>query len=217
MIASLLNSSRMRKLGFEIPLFFGVVILLSGVSSAQDSSKSGDLQRTENLIQLYKSVKSKPGAAACPVFKELSLHFNLDLMTKVPLEPHKNKLPAAQYTKLHKQFQELVDLVTVRDTGDAFDQLEYKLTGPHDRKEGVQQLRGKEIRIEGILVEEDLDVEIGFVWKQGKIVDVLVEGDSMILAYKNQFARIVKDQGIAALRQKMSERLQKEQSEGIRC
>jgi ABC-type transporter MlaC component len=57
---------------------------------------------------------------------------------------------------------------------------------------------------------DDTDMVVGLQWKKEggalKVVDVLIDGDSLVKDYQNQVARLVDKKGVPSLLQSLDER-----------
>jgi len=172
-----------------------VVLLLSrGAARAE-----APLDRTRKLIATFKTVKTAPeggtlsaedNAANAKVFTALDGFFDFPTFATDCLGPSASKLSPAQT----KQFKEnLVSLLRKRgypNGGSVFNEGVVKEGKPVDR------LGATAVPLKLSFPKQDITMDVEFVWsKVGKIIDLVLDGDSLSKDYRNQVGRIIAKSG----------------------
>ncbi len=205
---------------FIVIILFLLMQPFSGYAAAKVASEVQAMQqKTTQMIQLFKDIEQQKMNAAqtCEQYKKISQYFDLTQMTSDALRPHQKALGSALYNSTQQQFEKLVRLIAFRDAKSTFATMKYTMQTKllaNDRKKIITS-------IEAYVESEDLDIVVGAVWapsgNQRKITDILIDGDSMVLDYNNQFARIIQNEGAEELATKISQRYAEEKAKGGTC
>ena len=178
-----------------------VVILALGAASL---STEAPVARTEALIVALKKVAPLPQAPTDAdlatreqQFAELDTYFDLDTLVTDALAPRAAALTPAELTRLRQSFRAVLRKAAYGMSGDAFRKGQLAIE-PLAAKSG-----GQPVRVKVSVPAEDTDHAIDFVWRPVggtlKVVDVRLEGDSLVKDYQNQVARLIDKGGAAAL------------------
>lgn len=173
-------------------------------------------KRTLQMIDLFKGLKSpeqgKPLSAGqltknTSLFKQLDGLLDEDSIVGGTIEPHKSKFKPEELKEFKELFWKTLRLVAYPSSGVFFHEAKYDV-GANQAKGG-----GAQVLVQAELVEEDIETEVLFHWKQLggalRLVDVSFDGASLMHDYRNQFGRIIGKRGVGgfldALRKKHSE------------
>lgn len=173
-----------------------VILLLLGAGAARAESP---LDRTRKLIVTFKTVKAAPEggklsaadeAANAKVFTTLDGFFDFPTFATDCLGPSASKLSPAQA----KDFKErLIDILRKRgypNGGGVFNDGVVKEGKPADRGGATA------VPLKISFPKQDITMDVEFVWnKAGKIVDLVLDGDSLAKDYRNQVGRIIAKSG----------------------
>lgn len=186
-----------------------LVFVFLAVSREKALAESGTSpqQLTQSLIDLYKKMaRSTSAQERCALEAKIAEAFDLSSMTQAALQRQRTAL-GPNYDKTQGDLQWLIRTIAFRDTGDFFDRIEYRLNTPENGH----------VRIEAYDPVEDLDIDVRFVFQKSKVIDVWVDGNSMVVDYQNQFARIADKDGVDGITNKIADRRSEETSKGLRC
>ncbi len=168
-----------------------LILVGAGAARAADSA----LDRTRKLIATFKTVKTAPEggklspadeAANGKVFTSLDGFFDFPNFATDCLGPSVSKLSPAQA----KDFKErLVDILRKRgypNGGSVFNDGVVKEGKPADRAGATA------VPLKISFPKQDITMDVEFVWnKSGKIVDLVLDGDSLAKDYRNQVGKII--------------------------
>lgn len=178
-----------------------LVIFVSWSASA--SGATSPLEGTQELIAVVKAGTSKKKQSNA--IKKVRTYFDYELLVENTIEPHREKLNAKQLKRYSRTFRQLLEMAPFIASLGENKKLEYKITKP------VQQNGGVLVGLRAYDAETDMDTDIAFEWrKQGDawlVVDVSLDGISMIKGYQNQFGRILKKEGAEGLIARLEKRL----------
>lgn len=177
-------------------LVFAALILLFVAATARAEAP---LDRTRKLIATFKTVKAAPeggtlsaeeDAANAKVFTALDGFFDFPTFSSDCLGPSASKLSPAQT----KQFKDnLVSILRKRgypNGGSVFNEGVVKEGKPVDRAGTTA------VPLKVSFPKQDITMDVEFVWsKAGKIVDLILDGDSLAKDYRNQVGRILAKSG----------------------
>ncbi len=177
------------------------------------------LDRTQALLTAFKAVdapeKGKKATAAQatankPRFEALDGFFDYDAIVDGAIAGHEKAFSADQLKRYRASFRDVVRAVAYPGGGRFFKKATYTVSG------GADKLGQGETTVNASLPDEDFTVAVTFRWKAAgaglRVVDVAFDGDSLVLDYKNQFARILDKEGAAGLVQRLEKRLAEETS-----
>ena len=147
-------------------------------------------------------------------FVRLDGFFDYPQLVGDAIAPHEAKLTPAERTRFSETFVKVVRLVAYPDSG-AF-LAKARLTYQPVKEAGKRRL----VVVQAVLEEEDLETDIGFVWassgKGWRIVDVQVDGASLVTDYANQFGRILEREGAKGLLGRLDAKLAELSRDGKR-
>ena len=176
-------------------IFSGLILLLAATPARAEAP----LDRTRKLIATFKTVKTAPeggtlsaedNAANAKVFTALDGFFDFPTFSSDCLGPSASKLSPAQT----KQFNDnLVSILRKRgypNGGSVFNEGVVK--------EGKPVARGgaTAVPLKVSFPKQDITMDVEFVWSRGgRIVDLVLDGDSLAKDYRNQVGRIIAKSG----------------------
>lgn len=147
------------------------------------------LTHTRALVAAYGRCGEVAAEKACPELDDL---FDFDELTRAPLAGHTDKMTPAQRTRLTRAFGTIVRRAarySGKDLGKGEPQMRFVGRTPRGAKSDVHVARP----------EDDVDMHVAFVWRTGakrwRVVDVELDGASMVQDYHNQFGRVLKKEG----------------------
>ena len=151
------------------------------------------LTHTRALVAAYGRCGEVAAEKTCPELDDL---FDFDELTRAPLAGHTDKMTPAQRTRLTRAFGTIVRRAarfSGKDLGRGDPQMRFVGRTPKGAKSDVHVARP----------EDDVDMHVAFVWRTGakrwRVVDVELDGASMVQDYHNQFGRVLKKEGPEAL------------------
>jgi ABC-type transporter MlaC component len=176
-------------------VLIGLMLLLV----ASNARAEAPLDRTRKLIATFKTVKSAPeggtlsaedNAANTKVFTALDGFFDFPTFSSDCLGASAAKLSPAQT----KEFKDnLVSILRKRgypNGGSVFNEGVVKEGKPVDRGGATA------VPLKVSFPKQDITMDVEFVWnKGGKIVDLVLDGDSLAKDYRNQVGRILAKSG----------------------
>jgi len=170
--------------------------------------------RTLGLVAAFQAVRSAPEGGQLSkadakhneaAFATLDGFFDYDNLVGDAIGPHKAKLSSEELTRFSETFVSVVRLVAYPDSGSFLTRA--KLTHAPAKKVGARV----QIVVSAVLEEEDLETDITFFWTRTgsvwRVVDVGVDGASLVTDYANQFGRILEKEGAKGLLGRLESKL----------
>jgi ABC-type transporter MlaC component len=182
-------------------------ILLAGAAHAESP-----VDRTHKLIETFRAVKSPPQggdgklspadqAANSKVFTALDGFFDFPTFTADCLGPAAGKLTVAQAKEAKERLVHILRKRGYSNGGSVFNEGVIKEGKPVDRGGAIA------VPLEVSFPKQDISMNVEFVWnKAGKIIDLVLDGDSLTKDTRNQIARIVAKDGAADLLRRLTEK-----------
>ncbi|MBU0553358.1 ABC transporter substrate-binding protein [Myxococcota bacterium] len=159
--------------------------------------------RAEALIAAFKAVKAPHEGQALSAadlkaneaaFLALDGFLDREALTHAPITPHAAHFKPEQLSAFKALFWQTLRLVAYPNSGAFFAAARYTLTPAKPSKEGF------DVALHAVLEAEDLETDITLHWsRDGRLVDVSFDGASLVLDYRNQFGRVIKDKGVEGL------------------
>lgn len=188
------------------PLSIACLLVAPGLAAAQDAPR----ERAEKLLASFRELKPGKGlapaeqAANTRIVESLDAAFDFEGLTDAILAPRAEKLTPADRKRFKDEFHGLIRAGTFVDTSAFFKKATLGF------KPSVPGPAGALVTIHVAVPADDTELDVGLVWRDQagtlKVVDVLVDGDSLVKDYQNQVARIVDRDGAAGLFAKLAER-----------
>jgi phospholipid transport system substrate-binding protein len=130
--------------------------------------------------------------------------FDFDALAQAAIAPHKAAFKPKQLTQVTQTFRQLVVILTSKSGA----QLNSgRVTIARARAMGATCA----VDVAVSQPDDDVPAHVDFIWskrKQGwRVIDVALDGASIVKDYQNQFGRILKKDGAEALLSKLKERL----------
>jgi ABC-type transporter MlaC component len=137
-------------------------------------------------------------------FSGLDALIDLHAFSTAIMKPHEKKFSKKDLKQLKADFAETVRLIGFPRAGELRDKAKLEVTGTSKVKN--QTL----VTVFADIPSEELEVELIFHWTGGKnpkVVDVSIDGSSLVMDYRNQFGRIIAKDGAKALLEKLQKKL----------
>ena len=183
-------------------LLVAVFSLLSTIVHADDPAqtlvKKITLDITSSLRKEKAAVKSDPDIAITLVDKIVLPHFDFTTMSRKALQKTWDTMSAEQKVDFEKEFKMLLVRTYSKALADNYDQ-EIKYLATKRKKSGTLVL----VRTE-VAQSAGFPIPLNYILKlqkdeSWKVIDVVIDGISLISNYKNSFAKEVRATGIEKL------------------
>lgn len=188
-------SKRIHTLLASLLVAFGVTV------SPAYATGTGELKsQTSRLLQQWTS-KSNTGALPADVVNS----FDYESFATEAIKTHAAQLSSQQTAKYQQIFQALLKKTVHRQAGSALADTKYTV--------GEAKIDGGKatVAVDATMPKDDTQTSVVFTWrKKGedwKIVDLSIDGGSLVRDYSNQFGRIIKRDGVEALLSRLDKRL----------
>jgi len=168
------------------------------------------LDRTHKLIDTFKAVKTAPEggklsaadeAANAKTFTALDGFFDFPAFTSDCLGPSASKLSAAQTKEFRERLVSILRKRGYANGGSVFNEGVIKEGKPADRAGATA------VPLKISFPKQDVSLDVEFVWnKGGKVVDLVLDGDSLTKDYRNQIAKIIAKGGAADLLKRLADK-----------
>lgn len=173
-------------------LTFVLVSFAGGVSA---SASAGPDEKTTQLLEYWKKSGGEVEEGAAPLPPELADIFDYEQLTASAIEPHKEQFNREQLTRYTKTFGDLLRRTVHTRAGQAIGKTDYKVA--KSKKAGDR----REVQVSAYLPDEDITTTVVFVWEQSKklgwqVIDVRIDGASLVNDYRNQFGRMLSKDGV---------------------
>lgn len=184
-------------------VFLGVLLVAAPVDAAKPSASD----RTHQLVDTLK--RNAPAQAPSPATqaeaeKQLDDLFDFDRLTDTTLAVHRQAFKPEQFKEFRNLFRQLIRGKAM-DAGQAFN------AGDVSFGEEKTVAKQRQVTVHVSNPEKDIDSDIAFIWEEEtpswRVVDVYLDGASVVRDYQNQFGRIIKKDGAEALINKIKSRL----------
>ena len=168
---------------------------------------------TTSLFDQAAKIKSPPSegvlssadqAANTKAFAGLDALIDLDAFSSAIMKPHEKSFSKKDLKQIKSDFAETVRLIGFPRAGELRDKAKLEVTGTQKVKN--QTL----VTVFAEIPSEELEVELIFHWTNGKnpkVIDVSIDGSSLVTDYRNQFGRIIAKEGSKALLDKLQKKL----------
>lgn len=158
------------------------------------------MTHTRALVDAYGRCGEVNPEKPCAQLDDL---FDFEQLTQAPLAGHAARLSPSQRKRFARAFGSVVRRAarqSGKDLGKGSPQLAFLGRTAQGAKSEVHVVRP----------EEDVDLHVAFVWRTGakrwRVVDVELDGASMVQDYHNQFGRVLKKEGPEGLVKKVEAR-----------
>jgi ABC-type transporter MlaC component len=167
-------------------------------------------ERTHKLIETFKTVKAPPEggkltadeeAANVKAFAALDAFFDFASFGADCLGPSATKLSPAQAKEFKERLMQILRHRGYPNGGSVFREGVVKEGKPAERGGTVA------VPLRVSFPKQDIAMDVEFVWsKAGKIVDLILDGDSLSKDTRNQVGRIVAKNGADDLMRRVTEK-----------
>lgn len=173
-------------------VFFMISILVfTCVASAQRSPEV----KTKALLNYWQtnpiSIDKKAEPRELPA--ELADVFDYKALTASAIQPHRGRFSAKQLSRYSTVFGDILRRTVHTRAGAAIGKADYKIA------KSETKAKTTEVEVSAYLPEEDITTDVIFVWQQHRswqVVDVRIDGASLVADYRNQFGRMITKNGV---------------------
>ena len=161
-------------------------------------------QMTERVVATLRALNAAAPSAASDADREAKLapFFDFDALAAAPLAPHRRAFTSQQLRRVKSAFRALL----VRRTRESGQQLTGAVEVPKARPDKNRCV--VDLTVHGDSAEGDS--QVAFVWALGpkgwRVVDLALDGASVVKEYENQFGRMLHKDGPEKLIAKLEER-----------
>jgi ABC-type transporter MlaC component len=188
-----------------------LVVLVAFLSASAAQAEQSPREYTETLLGNFKKLKPEKGSTPAEkaenkkIIDQLDASFDFEGITTKLMAPRVDKFTAAQKAEFRTKFHELVRAGAFVDSGSFFKKAKLEFLPVKASTDGATT-----VPVHVTVPGEDTDMTVALQWKKDganlKVVDVLIDGDSLVKDYQNQVARIVDKKGVAGVLQALDER-----------
>lgn len=168
--------------------------------SASAAGATTPMQGTQDLIAAVKA-----GASSSDGLVKVREYFDYEHLVREPIEPHRTKLNPEQLERYSKLFRELLEMAPLIASLGGNASLEYKIRKPVGTGDEVK------VGLSAYDASTDMATDVAFQWKKSgdgwRVVDMTLDGASLIKGYQNQFGRILAKEGAEGLLKRLEQRL----------
>ena len=172
-------------------------LFLAKQALAEQSPKAQVISMIDALKKVEKDNAS--------TYKNVDTYINYDLLTGESIAPHRSKFTDKQADIFVKKFRILIRKVAYPQSSTFY----------NDAKSVYQPtvVKGKTALIlaETSIEKEDFEMEIGYAMTKTKndwrLSDLLIDEDSLVKDYQNQFGRIISKEGVDGLIKKIEAKI----------
>lgn len=182
------------------------VVFVTVASVSANAANNGPDAKTNALLSYWKTHSGIDEDAAAPLPPELADIFDYDQLTESAIEPHRKQFTAEQIGRYTKIFGDLLRRTVHARAGSALGKTDYKVA--KSKKKG----KATEVEVSAYLPDEDITTRVVFVWERAsawQVVDVRIDGASLVADYRNQFGRMINKDGVDGFIAKLERRLAK--------
>ena len=168
---------------------------------------------TTSLFEEAAQIKGPPATGALSkadqasnqkAFAKLDTMIDLNAFAASIMQPHAKHFSKKDLKAIKGDFAETVRLIGFPRAGDLRDKATIEITG-------TQKVKGATlVTVFADIPSEELEVELIFHWSNGKsprVVDLSIDGSSLVTDYRNQFGRIIAKEGAKSLLEKIQKKL----------
>jgi len=183
------------------------LLACSFLASSFVAAANGPDKQTLAMIEALKQVKKQNTAT----YKNVDTYINYKLLTSESISPHRSKFSDKQVNKFTTLFEALIRAVAYPQSSAFYE--EAKTTYQPAEINGDVAVVISETTIE----KEDFEMEIGYQWTKTNgewlLSDLLIDEDSLVKDYQNQFGRIIEKEGVDGLIKKVEVKLAETEAE----
>jgi phospholipid transport system substrate-binding protein len=182
------------------------LVVCMSLVAARGASAADLRAQTSRLLEFWTGrAQSGKAAGGDKLPPDVVASFDYEAFTTAAIEPHKAQFSAPQLQKYRQVFDQLLRKTVHKQAGAALGDTRYSVGEPREQNGKTM------VEVKAHIPKDDLDTTVQFVWtKKGdayRIVDVVIDGSSLVKDYSNQFGRIIKKDGVTGLLGKLEKRL----------
>ncbi|MEM6533623.1 MAG: ABC transporter substrate-binding protein [Myxococcota bacterium] len=167
-------------------------------------------EMTAKLLDYWKAGTNVESPTPLPA--DLAMIFDYGQLTKSAIEPHKGQFNAKQLGRYTQVFSDLLKRTVHTRAGAAIGKTDYKVS----KSKKVEAAR--EVKVSAYIPEEDITTDVVFVWENHavgwQVIDVRIDGASLVNDYRNQFGRLINKDGVDGFLTKLERKLEKTAGNG---
>ena len=182
-------------------LTLNVLILMLLMCSFTINAAQDPLHQTQSLIAALKNVKENDKKT----YLKVDQYIDYDYMTTRSIAPHADYFSKQKSDQFRQLFQSLIRMVAYPQSSSFYNDAKSVLSTPVIIADTAQ------VKSETSIAKDDFEMEIIYQWKKSGgnwlLSDLLIDEDSLIKDYQNQFGRILKKDGVDVLMQKINDKI----------
>lgn len=180
----------------RIFIFFLTLLVLNPVFAIP-----GPAEQTQNMIKTLKQVKKNDEAT----YKKVDAYIDYHTITYESIAPHRSKFSDQQAKEFSRLFESLIRLVAYPQSSSFYEEAQSEFHKPIIKKNIAI------VNSDAVIEKEDFEMEIGYQWKkngdQWQLSDLIIDEDSLVKDYQNQFGRIIAKEGVEGLIKKVKDKI----------
>ena len=177
-----------------------VAFVVSAGAPAFAATTSDLKSSTSHLLEQW---TTKHNTATLPA--DVVASFDYESFATEAIKPHAAQLNATQMAKYHQVFESLLKKTVHKQAGTALADTKYTVAEPKVAGDKAT------VDVSARVPKDETTTSVVFTWKKKgddwKIVDLSIDGGSLVRDYSNQFGRIIKRDGVDALIARLDKRL----------
>lgn len=181
--------------------FISRLFVLSLFISVSVMASQAPVEQTLAMINALKQVKQNNEAS----YRKVDTYIDYDALAGQSIAPHRNKFTDAQAHRFSILFKSLIRKVAYPQSSVFYNDAKVDYASPVI--DGDIALVLSETYIE----KEDFEMEIGYQFKKNKGVwrlsDLVLDEDSLVKDYQNQFGRLILKVGVEGLIKKIENKI----------
>lgn len=162
---------------------------------------SGPAEQTQNMIKALKQVKKNDEAS----YKKVDNYIDYHTITYASIAPHRSKFSDQQAKEFSRLFESLIRLVAYPQSSSFYEEAKSEFHEPMIKNNIAI------VNSDAVIEKEDFEMEIGYQWKkngnQWQLSDLIIDEDSLVKDYQNQFGRIIAKEGVDGLIKKVKDKI----------
>jgi len=182
---------------------FGAVAVAASLLATAPAFAAGSGDLRTQTTKLLGQWTTKSNASQLPA--DVVDSFDYETFATEAIKPHAAQLNATQMAKYKQVFEALLKKTVHRQAGSALADTKYTVAEPKVSGDTAT------VDVTARMPKDDTTSSVVFTWhKTGetwKIVDLSIDGGSLVRDYSNQFGRIIKRDGVDALIARLEKRL----------
>jgi len=172
----------------RIKLFILCFFISTSIMAAQ-----GPKEQTLAMIEALKQVKANDEVS----YRQVDAYIDYDFLTSQSIAPHRSKFTDKQARQFMGLFKSLIRKVAYPQSSTFYNDANATY------EPAVISGDMASVLSETVIEKEDFELEIGYQWKKTngnwRLADLLLDEDSLVKDYQNQFGRLISKEGVDGL------------------